>query len=73
MWLLLPRDVAHARFLTPEERRVGELRLLQDASSELNSKLDVRGAFATLARHWPTTLAWFFIEFCLGKRLQCLS
>lgn len=71
MFLVLPRSVDTARFLSAEERLVARNRLLRDASSELGSTLDVGGAFRSLLE-WQT-LFWIGIEFCLGVPLASVS
>ncbi|KZV91739.1 MFS general substrate transporter [Exidia glandulosa HHB12029] len=71
MFLVLPRSVDTARFLNEEERVVARNRLLHDSSSELGSKLDIKGAFKSLLE-WQT-LFWIGIELCLGVPLASVS
>jgi hypothetical protein len=60
-----------ASFLSEQEKEAATNRLLKDASDELESKLDVRGAFRKLTT-W-TTLVWVAMEFCIGVPLASVS
>ncbi|KAK9376554.1 major facilitator superfamily domain-containing protein [Lipomyces chichibuensis] len=67
----LPRDITRCKFLTPEQREIGFLRIQRDSSSVVNEELDVKKALKVFSH--PVAVIWVLIEMCLGVPLQSVS
>ncbi|EAW11724.1 putative MFS transporter [Aspergillus clavatus NRRL 1] len=64
----LPRSVAEAEFLSPDEKALAFHRIQVDSSAIVNEKFNLRDALH-IFKH-PTTYAFLAIEICLGVPIQ---
>jgi len=69
--IFLPHSPSRAKFLSADQKKTAEDRLLRDASDVTESKMDVKGAFKSLL-HWQYG-AFILIELCLGVPLASVS
>lgn len=70
-FIFLPYSAQHARFLTPEEKKLAFYRIQVDSSAVVEEKFNLREAVQILKQ--PTSWVILAIEMCLGIPLQSVS